>query len=292
MADNTDDIGPERDEAGAEDLTPVGAPAVNGAEVGGAVSTDRGWSDPEDEDVEDEETERDPVVGWLMALVLMLVVVFLVAGVSVALYVLSMRGAPRTAAEREITLAEAATQEKEGKDDYHTFVRLAYSYAQAGRYSDAVGAIDHARKLGKKEKRQALIDLAEADILATQKRYEQALEIYNRAEKESEAEFKAELEQMVEQGIVMPVTNSVLIEVLVGRARVYQSLNKPDEALKDLEKAIELDPMSADVLVMIGDLRLAKGEEQKAEEAYSRALDFIPDYPPAVSGMQKVKEGK
>lgn len=81
-----------------------------------------------------------------------------------------------------------------------------------------------------------------------------------------------------------------------GSADVHQfysmflrALNEPDEALKEAEIALRLDPLSSPIRFMYAECLMLVGELEKAEEVLLGLLDDDPDFRTAVEGMGLIK---
>ncbi len=64
-------------------------------------------------------------------------------------------------------------------------------------------------------------------------------------------------------------------------------------ALEALTRALELDPLAADVATFRGNVYVLKGDSESLELArndFEYALQFIPDSDPALQGLQAVEE--
>jgi tetratricopeptide (TPR) repeat protein len=64
-------------------------------------------------------------------------------------------------------------------------------------------------------------------------------------------------------------------------------LNKPDEALEDLEKALDQNPNSIMVLTDMGVVYGRQGKYQQAIEMFHKALNIYPDYKDALFNLGK-----
>jgi tetratricopeptide (TPR) repeat protein len=86
----------------------------------------------------------------------------------------------------------------------------------------------------------------------------------------------------------VPWDNSVFYDARMFKAKL--ALNKGDykAAIKEYDLMLILDDTASDVLTARGDAFLSMGEKAKARADYKRALMFIPDYAPALAGMEKV----
>ncbi|MFA5844960.1 MAG: tetratricopeptide repeat protein [Coriobacteriia bacterium] len=227
---------------------------------------------------------RDWQDAWLLRVALMLLVVFLASGISLVLYTLSMRGAPRTGLERAVTMDEVAV--KENPKDMQNWARLALAYNQSGRFNDAMRALDQAREI----EHSPVIDLTEADILRIAKRYDEALRAYNALEKFTNSEYDRYVKERKRRGIIVTGQNEVLYLCLYGRGQVYDALDDNDRAIADFRKAAGIMPTDAEVWVEFAKLLVKDGRDKEAADAYRQALRYIPDYKPALDGLKRLGE--
>ncbi|MBA4371044.1 MAG: hypothetical protein C0418_05655 [Coriobacteriaceae bacterium] len=256
------------------------------AEPDEAAVAEVDYDDAEDTDAAFEEAPPDPVQRWLLGIAGLIIVVFVAAAVSLVLYVLSMRDAPRTSVERAINSDEVAA--REDPQDVENWARLALSYATAERWPDALAAIERGRRLRK----AAILDLTEADILRM-KGDEAAIAAYARAIKSAQAEYDAQVKQLREKkGIVTTTSNVLVFEAMYGRARALDSFGRTDEAIVQARQALQLDPTAADVHVFLGDLLAKEGQDDEAEAEFKAALTYVPDLALALEGLRKLEEGK
>lgn len=83
-------------------------------------------------------------------------------------------------------------------------------------------------------------------------------------------------------------------DLYVRKARMEMALGKDDEALRDLEFALELDPKAKRNFLYLGDLLTKKGELEKALASYDRAVALDANYAEAHAGRAAVlyRQGK
>lgn len=253
----------------------------------GDDSADDGYTEYE-EGLEDDEEEvpPDPVQRWLLIVVALIVTVFMVAGASLVFYVLSMRDAPRTSVERQINADEVAA--RENPNDLENWARLALSYADAGRWSEALSTVERGRRLRK----AAILDLTEADILSL-KGDPSCIAAYDRAIKSGQAEHDAQAKLLREtKGVTAPVPNTLVSEAMYGRTAALDKFGRTDEAIQQALKALELDPSNADLHVLLAAMYRKSGHEESAAAEYRSALVYVPDLEPALEGLRELGEEK
>ncbi len=69
---------------------------------------------------------------------------------------------------------------------------------------------------------------------------------------------------------------SASARTLVARAALYRVLGRPDDALRDLEMARQIEPGSVEALIALGSLYRSLGDVARAKEAYRLVLSLAP----------------
>lgn len=150
--------------------------------------------------------------------------------------------------------------EARGSDD--ELRELAARLLQAGRVPEAIAA--HERLLARQPDYAAgWYNLAY--LLHRAQRHEAALVAYRRA---------------LDHGIDAPE------EVHLNRAAILaEHLARPDEAERELDAALRLNPRHVPALVNLGALHEQRGERERAVDAYERALAIEPEQPLALARL-------
>lgn len=252
-----------------------------GAEASGSAEEDNLVDDDEDFY---EEPPRDPVVGWMTLVAILLLLVVVVAAGSVVYFILALRGAPRTAVERQIIAAEAAASAEPTVENYQT---LGYAYLAAGRYRDALTTIERGRKV----KNVSEFDLLEADVYRMEGQHERAIETYEKAAKKNEAEYQRLVKEYQRRGILLLPERRTYVSIMIGKGESLIELGKTKEALKAYEEAVKWDKTNSFALTRKGELHAKLGDIKKAKAAFEEALRFIPDYKPALEGLERLDSG-
>lgn len=293
MVDETHDNEPETIES--LESEPVGSSAsvlagladlVEADEVGGAPAD--GASEGEsDESSEAPAVRTDPVIGYLLRIALSLIVVLLATTGAVVYYLNTLNRAPRTSAERDIVTWETATIETPKNAD--AWSKLAYAYSVAGRYDEALDAVAE----GAKRTKQPLLTLVKADILRSAGRFAEAKDAYDASEKaiaDAERETDARREKL---RVTLDIPDEAMARVYAGRAITSHELGDVDAAIKDLEGALKMMPQQSALWALVGDYYREDKRNDKAEEAYNNALQYVPDYEEALAGLKALgKEPK
>lgn len=236
--------------------------------------------------------QEDPVVRVLWFVIAFLLVV----GLTGMIYVL-MSGAvldrtPATADEVQLSVAQAAVQaNSEDGDAWSDYVTM---LTHLERYSEAEREYKRGQKLLKGQNLLKL-DLAKADLLGAEGKNDDSYELakklvddYTKLETET---LKAEAEKGI---IVSPerVAPDVAVRVYLTAARAAGRLEEWEEVVSLLTTALKYDPLASDVLVVRGDAYLQLGKKAEARADFEQALTYIPDYAPALSGLEKAGEGE
>jgi tetratricopeptide (TPR) repeat protein len=281
------DLDDETDQADTEDEAPAGEVAEGANDAADDTEDGRDDPDPEADDAPAAQSEGlDPASSMLLKIALSLVIVLLVTTVSLVLFLTTQHEAPRTAVERSISAAEAGTLEHPDVAD--NWSKLAYAYAAAGRYNEALQAV----RKGRNRTNQQYLTLVEADVLRSAGKYEDSIDAYNDAEKAVTKAIAAAATERKKMGVFVDVPDTTIARVYFGRALSEQSLGRNKEAIADIEKAIVVTPTQATLFIQLGDLYAAEGDRTRAAEAYNSALRFIPDSPEARAGLDRLQKGK
>lgn len=196
---------------------------------------------------------------------------------------------PRTAVERDFMVSKQKAQLN--PKDVTAWAEYASASIVAGKLDDAASAIASLESISKSGVVPLLKgDLAAArgDISAARKDYEQAVAV---AGKEHDAAVMA----AQGKGIVNPQTvkpSQMQIQSYVSLGDLDMQVKDYGAAITHLQKALQLDPTAADVLVPLGDAQLAKGRAKDAVASYKAALQYIPGYGPALDGLKRAQGGR
>lgn len=238
----------------------------------------------DDEEEDWKELPRDPVVGWMTLVAILLLLVVVVAAGSVIYFILALRGAPRTAVERQIIAAEAAASAEPTVENY---VSLGYAYLAAGRYRDALTTIERGRKV----KDVSEFDLLEADVYRMEGQHERAIKTYEKAAKKNETEYQRLVKEYERRGILHLPDRRTYVSIMIGKGESLMELGRTKDALKAYEEAVTWDRTNSFALTRKGELHAKLGDVKKAKAAFEEALRYIPDYKPALDGLERLDAG-
>ena len=223
----------------------------------------------------------DMVSAWLLRVALALIIVVLATAAAMVIFFVTAEKAPRTAVERDISAAEIAVRER--PSDPVAWQTLAYAYASARRYDDAINTI---RKARVSTKERALL-LPEAEVLRSAGRHKEALVVYDEAIAALSTEESAAVAARKKQGISMAEPSAGLIRAYYGRGLARHATGDAPGAIADVLRAVELAPGQATMRVTLGDLYAERGNDAQAEAAYREALRYVPDYTEAKLGLER-----
>lgn len=294
------------DESLEDNAAPLGEPAGNIGQVDPAwagvldelaarsqVSESSAAEDPETETPEAESAAEapahpplEPVSAWLLKVALALIVVLLATTLTLVIFLVTLHKAPRTEIERAVSSAEMSVREHPSVAE--NWAQLAYAYARAHRYDDALNVV----RKGRAQTHQDYLYLAEADILRSAGRFKDSIAVYGSAEAAiSQADTQA-ISARKTMGIYVPLDDTTLARVYVGRAISERQLGEAKSAIADLEKAVAIAPDQSTILVRLGDYYAESGDTSKAAGMYRSALLYLPDYAPAKAGLERIGRGQ
>lgn len=229
---------------------------------------------------------HDPVIRWLVLVMLLVTIVLAATALSLVVYVKSLGDVPRTSVERQLFADEMAAREK--PEDIGNWARLALSYARAERWEDAERALAQGRAIRK----AAILDLTEADILRL-RGDRGAVVAYDVAIASAKAEYEQQAKELMEEKAVgAPPPSPVLIQALAGRALALKQFGRNEEAAQAASAALEIAPGDAELRVAYGDILRELDRDEEAEAQYRSALAYVPDLQSALDGLKKLGKGR
>lgn len=216
---------------------------------------------------------------------LVVVVVILATLATVVLYGLQLQSAPRTLQERTLAVAETAVAES--PDQYESWLALAYAQIEVGRYSAATESIEQ----GKAVEDTAGFYIAEAYLVESQGRTEEAIELYEKAKERAIAEREERNQELQAVGVKLETPNTDLADAAIGKARLLATIEELTASVAEYDIALEVQPQMSDILVERGDVKARLGDTTGARADYESALTFIPDMPEALDGLARLEAG-
>lgn len=229
----------------------------------------------------------DPVAWWLKVAILIMIATAL-TGVLYALLVGVINPqTPRTLFEaRLVTLRNVVETVPESGKARRDYVQALLAN---DRRSDALAQAELAKKQ-LKDLDIVFGELAEIDVYWQDKDYDRVVELASAAyanETKRREEYVAKRQKEVNiKNIDIPV--QPLVDLLVYEARAAAAGGDFDRAAKSLTAALKLDPQAADLLVLRGTAYRELGQADKARADYEQALEFIPDFQPALDGLEQL----
>lgn len=226
----------------------------------------------------------DPLTSTLRLLAGGLLVVVLAAVLSFTLYLQGL-DAPRTAAERNLATWRTAVEEQPEVLENH--VKLAYAYALAGRYDEALSTIDAASSMT--DSPELAVVIAHADILRASGALEEAIAEYDDAAAEARSVYDRQVDEAKEKGVLFSPPNTTLARVLRGRAVAHKETGDVAAAVADLRAALDIERTDASAWVLLGEYLAEDGDDEGAALAFAEALRYVPDMPEALVGLRELE---
>lgn len=239
--------------------------------------------DRPDEAAQAEPAVHDPLVNVLLATALSLVVVVLGTALVAFLYFTNLNRTPRTVVERDVTAWETAVRERPG--DVNAWGSLAYAYAEAERYDDALATLTRAKRVNK----EPAFVIVEADVLRLAGRNREAVASYAAAEK-AVTQLRDEAAKARKKiGVTYEPEDDSLMRVFYGRALALRALGENEQAVTYMKQALKENPEAASIAIDLGELYLKLGDKPQAAKAFKQALTYIPDSKQALAGLAKAE---
>ena len=256
----------------------------------GSQATDAETAEPESDESADATaspwSSLDPLSSWLLRVALALIIVVLATSAAMVVYFMTAEKAPRTAVERDTAAAEIAVRQR--PSDAAAWQKLAYAYAKAGRFDEALKTI----RTGRTTTHVQALLLPEADILRAAGRQSESLSVYNDAIELLSREESAAVAARIAKGVTMAEPSQSLVAAYYGRGLARGATGDQTGAIKDILAALELAPGQVELNVSLGDLYAATNQDDLARAAYKEALRYVPDYEGALQGLARLEKGQ
>lgn len=205
---------------------------------------------------------------------------------------LFQRQTPRSFVERQVDMLESVVKEKPKSEE--AWADYALALIAAKQYTTAETVLDRADKAVGKD----VVDivLVRAHLAEARGDAGLALELTDKAIKSGLAFRAKEMRRMAEEGLTPDpnvVKGPILGAAYFFRAQLLAEAGKKQEAVEALDRALAEESTSADALVLRGNLHADLSNVESATADFERALAFIPDFQPAIEGMERLgKEAK
>lgn len=194
---------------------------------------------------------------------------------------------PRTVAEREVAVYARLVQEEPGNADYHA--RYVHALVKTGELDRARDVLAEAKKLFGDSPPAALM-VEEARLLDTQGDSKAALRLAEEALEVARSEREQREKELAESGTVIRVESQALLDAALLAADILEREGDLQDAIGYYDIVLEEDPTAADILVARGKAYERLGQLEEARTDYRTALEYIPDYPPALEALRALGE--
>ncbi len=232
----------------------------------------------------------DSVIKWLAIASFAAVALILTLGLWIVATGIMDPPAPRSFYEKQIELLEEVVKEK--PKVAAAWGDWARALIVAKQYSAAERVIERGEKVvGTKTPE---LNLERARLALARGDHDEALKLAEQTLKVTTAFREKELKALEEKAIFPDprvVRGPVMAEAAAMKGDLLAAKKRWDEALKAYSIAVYEEPESADYLVKRGSVYIETGDEKKARADFERALTFIPDFEPALTGLKRLEKG-
>jgi tetratricopeptide (TPR) repeat protein len=232
----------------------------------------------------------DPMVRVMSWIAIGLVVLFLSGILGALMFGLVGNKAPRTAVERRVNELQGLLVTNPKDPEIHAKYILVL--VSAGRYSEANDAINKAMKVVD-QSAGADITIAKAKLLLAKKDYKGALATVAEAKKIIQKNYDAEIKstKLPNPSKAFGMNKNYGEAALVA-AHVYVAQGDWENAVKEYNEFLKLDPLASDILIERGNAYLQLGKTAEAKADFETALKFDPTNEAALAGIKKIGEGQ
>ncbi|PKQ37870.1 MAG: hypothetical protein CVT59_04580 [Actinobacteria bacterium HGW-Actinobacteria-1] len=231
------------------------------------------------------EAFRDPMVRRMTYVAIGLVVLFaatLVGGWATGVF--SRTNGARTAGERQLMLAaEAVSKPGASGEAWADYVD---ALVVTGDLRQAQVALDRARASATTTIAPDL-DLSGARLARAKKRYEEAVELADKAMQGYEAKLAARIAASAE-GSQTPSIGDEYYNAVLLKARSCAELGRWEEAVEAFDVYIIQFPSAADILVDRGNAKIGMKDNAGAEKDFREALRYVPYDEDAKAGLKRI----
>lgn len=227
---------------------------------------------------------RDGVTRVLTYASLLVAIGVLALLAYIAYALLAAPKVPRTALERDVLRLEVIVEENPRSP--RAWSDYIQSLTKAGLHARAARTIGEARSaVGT----ATAVTIEEARSRHARGRSEEALELLDGAVEQARGEYDAAVAALAAKGVVSAPKPVDLIAALLLRGEVMRGLGDWRGVVDAYTEALELDRTMADIQVARGTAYLELGDATAARRDFEGALRFIPDYEPALEGLERAK---
>jgi tetratricopeptide (TPR) repeat protein len=225
-----------------------------------------------------------------LTLAAVVVVAIWIAGlVSAILFgVVTQPKAPRTVVERDLVVYRETVQS--GTADTKTWAHYIDVLITAGQLSEANTVINSTLSEAKADRSFVLAERARLRLV--ERDFAQAVvsadEAIAAAEKEHDAEISANESGAAARDVPLPESWGLAI---LTKASALTEAGDHAAAVKAYDSYLADNPTDSEVLVRRGDQKAAAGDTSGATSDYQNALEYVPDFVPALDGLKKIGAG-
>lgn len=232
----------------------------------------------------------DPVIQWLVIAAFSVVVLILTAAMWVIMTGISDPPAPRSYHERQIDLLASVVKTK--PKVARAWADYARAYIAAKQYSQAARVLDRGeRAVGTSTPELAL---ERARLAAAQGHTEEATKLAKKAIDLTEAARQKVFTEMAAKSVTIDV-RTIKHDEMASALELYGDLLAEQKhwskAAQAYGFAIQEKPESVDFLVKQGAVYLELNDTNKAKADFEKALTYVPDFEPALTGLERIKKG-
>lgn len=231
----------------------------------------------------------DPVVTWFVYGIAAVIVLILSLALWVLLTGIMNPPTPRSYHEKQLDLLEQVVKQKPKVAT--AWADWARALIAAKQYSQAQRVLDRGDKaLGKKTPE---LDLERARLELARGKKDSALKMLDETLKLAQQIRADELGKLSEKAVVIDprtIKGDVIANAADLKGDLLAEKAQWAEAEKAYSTAVYEKPQSADYLVQRGAVYIELKEFDKAKKDFEQALAFIPDFQPALTGLERVEK--
>lgn len=236
--------------------------------------------------------KADPLVWWLAVTVAFLIVTLLVGVLYALLNGVSSSRAPRTALEARLVILEKAVEDyPQSGDAWRDYISV---LAAVGDFRKAEQTLGLARQQVKGFE-SGPVGVGELNMLWADKRHDDVIKragVIYKEQVDLRKKWEREMWAKNRKVAYSDVEPTVLVEILLLDARARGAKDDWEGSVERLTAALELDPQAADIMALRGSAYAQLKQYEKARADFKGALKYIPDFEPAIAGLNELKTKK